>query len=461
MASQVEDDLQCPKCLEIFKDPVILQCSHSVCRACVQRWWEQEGERSCPLCRKRCNSMDLPRNLAPRDASEAFLQASVEAEDICRLHKDKLNFFCLDHQESVCIICRDAEIHAGHKVRPLDEAAPDHRKKFQEGLERVKKCLEVYDEVRDNCSELAEYIKVQADQVESKIKQNFEELHRFLQVEEEAKLSALREEEQRKSQMMKKKIEVLNRDRAALSDMIRTAEEQLTSDHVSFMNNYQAAMSRIQQLPKKPNVLPGALLDEVKHVGNLKFTVWERMKEMVSFSPVILDPNTAGPELSLSEDLTSVSVKDGEHHPKNPERCQYWNGVLGSALDSGTQVWEVDVGDNADWRLGVAWGEPDSPPSVFTSIIGFSDDKYKKLSGRYESWNPPVKLQRIRIHVDTNERSISLSESLTNTEISTRKNFSNWPNLSASMKIYPYFYTEDKGPLKIIPLTLFVTTQSL
>ncbi|XP_061561838.1 E3 ubiquitin-protein ligase TRIM35-like isoform X2 [Phycodurus eques] len=426
MASQVEDDLQCPKCLEIFKDPVILQCSHSVCRACVQRWWEQEGERSCPLCRKRCNSMDLPRNLAPRDASEAFLQASVEAEDICRLHKDKLNFFCLDHQESVCIICRDAEIHAGHKVRPLDEAAPDHRKKFQEGLERVKKCLEVYDEV-----------------------------------EEEAKLSALREEEQRKSQMMKKKIEVLNRDRAALSDMIRTAEEQLTSDHVSFMNNYQAAMSRIQQLPKKPNVLPGALLDEVKHVGNLKFTVWERMKEMVSFSPVILDPNTAGPELSLSEDLTSVSVKDGEHHPKNPERCQYWNGVLGSALDSGTQVWEVDVGDNADWRLGVAWGEPDSPPSVFTSIIGFSDDKYKKLSGRYESWNPPVKLQRIRIHVDTNERSISLSESLTNTEISTRKNFSNWPNLSASMKIYPYFYTEDKGPLKIIPLTLFVTTQSL
>ncbi|XP_061669621.1 E3 ubiquitin-protein ligase TRIM35-like [Syngnathoides biaculeatus] len=461
MASRVEEQLRCPRCFDIFKDPVELRCSHNVCLSCARQWWDETGERSRPVCRKRCNSTEPPLNLALRSACEAFSEASSEPRDICRSHKEKLNFFCSNHRESVCIICRDAEIHAGHQVRPLDEAARERRTQLREGLRRAKKTLEVHNEVKDSCSEQAEHIKVQAEQVERKIKKDFEELRGFLRLEEEAKLAAVREEARRKSQMMEEKMEAVARDQAALSDLIRTAEGLLSSDPVSFMKDSRAAVSRIRQLPEKPRALPGALLDEVKHVANLKFTVWERMMEMVSFSPVILDPNTAGPELSLSEDLTGVSARAGQKHPKNPERCQYWNGVLGSALGSGTHVWDVDVGDNADWRLGVAWGEPDSAPSVFTSLVGFSDDKYKRLLGRYESWNPPVKLQRIRICVDADQRSVWLSESLRNTELSTRKNFSNWPNLSASMKMYPYFYTQDKRPLKIMPLALCVTKQSL
>ncbi|XP_061619648.1 E3 ubiquitin-protein ligase TRIM35-like [Phyllopteryx taeniolatus] len=208
-------------------------------------------------------------------------------------------------------------------------------------------------EIRDNCYEQAEYIKVQRDQVESKIKKDFEVLRRFLQLEEKAKLSAVNKEEQKKSQMMKEKIEALDSNIAAMSDGIRTTEEQLMSDQVSFTKKYQVTMTRIQELSDKPRLLPGAVLDEAKHVGNLKLTVWERMKEMVSYSPAILDPNTAVPELSLSEDLTSVSFKIGAQRPKNPERSSLEN-VLGSALDSGTHMWDVEVGDNTEWELGVA-----------------------------------------------------------------------------------------------------------
>ncbi|XP_061698974.1 E3 ubiquitin-protein ligase TRIM35-like isoform X3 [Syngnathoides biaculeatus] len=342
MAERIEEELRCPTCLNIFKDPVMLKCSHSFCRACVKQWWKHKQARSCPVCRKSSLPVDVSPNLTLKNVCETFTKVSVETETMCSLHGEKKKLFCLDHQQCVCLICRDAQIHSGHKFCSLDEIVQEHREKFQKSLQKVKENLAEFTEIQNNCSEQAEYIKVQKDLVESKIKKNFEELRQFLEVEEQAKLAALREEEQKKSHMMKEKMEALNRDMATLSDIISSTEKWVASDHVSFMNNYQVAMTTVQQLPDKPVLPPGALLDEVKHLGNLKFTVWFRMKETVSYSPVILDPNTASPHFNLSEDLTSVNFNGEKRCPMNPERCQYWNRVLGCALDPGTHIWDVE-----------------------------------------------------------------------------------------------------------------------
>ncbi|XP_061698973.1 E3 ubiquitin-protein ligase TRIM35-like isoform X2 [Syngnathoides biaculeatus] len=463
MAERIEEELRCPTCLNIFKDPVMLKCSHSFCRACVKQWWKHKQARSCPVCRKSSLPVDVSPNLTLKNVCETFTKVSVETETMCSLHGEKKKLFCLDHQQCVCLICRDAQIHSGHKFCSLDEIVQEHREKFQKSLQKVKENLAEFTEIQNNCSEQAEYIKVQKDLVESKIKKNFEELRQFLEVEEQAKLAALREEEQKKSHMMKEKMEALNRDMATLSDIISSTEKWVASDHVSFMNNYQVAMTTVQQLPDKPVLPPGALLDEVKHLGNLKFTVWFRMKETVSYSPVILDPNTASPHFNLSEDLTSVNFNGEKRCPMNPERCQYWNRVLGCALDPGTHIWDVEVGDNRDWLVGVVGGDSRLPHSSFVWGIKFNDDKYQILSLPYPAKNlrVKVKVQRVRVRVDTDTRSLSFSESHTNTELYTRNHIPNWPNLSGNATMYPYFYTNnDKGPLKIIPLTFCVMTQN-
>ncbi|XP_077359515.1 E3 ubiquitin-protein ligase TRIM35-like [Festucalex cinctus] len=471
MASRVEDNLQCPTCFEIFKDPVMLPCSHSFCRACLQQWWEQKMAPSCPVCRKRCRSMDVPSNLALKNVCEAFSEATAKSGDHCKLHKEKLELFCLDHQESVCIDCRGEETHAGHKFRPIHEIVDDHREELQKALRDMKAELEEYNRIRDNWKEQAEYIKIQRDQVERKIRKDFEVLRHFLEVEEAAMMSAVREEEQKKSRILKEKIKALKKDMAALSDVIRSTEEQLTFKQTSslekdFVKNYKTALTRIQELPKKPKPIRGALLDEAKHVGNLKFSVWERMKETVSYSPVILNPNTASPALSLSEDLTCVSFRGAEQRPNNPERL-YWNGVLGSALDSGTNIWDVEVGDNMDWELGVVWEDPSFLDSTLKCTIGLCDEytmfRQTFLTCTLQPFGSPtmpVRLQKIRVHVDTNERSISFSDSLTNTELCKESNVDNWPNLSGEMKMCPYFYTTAESPLKIIPLRPRVTNLS-
>ncbi|NXK27366.1 BT1A1 protein, partial [Arenaria interpres] len=75
---------------------------------------------------------------------------------------------------------------------------------------------------------------------------------------------------------------------------------------------------------------------------------------------VTLDPNTAYPQLLLSEDLRSV--KNGtiwRIMPDTPERFTFWRCVLGQErFREGRHCWEVEVkgevGGDSWWGVGVA-----------------------------------------------------------------------------------------------------------
>lgn len=75
----------------------------------------------------------------------------------------------------------------------------------------------------------------------------------------------------------------------------------------------------------------------------------------VCADPVVLDPNTACPWLSLSDDLTSMKENTARLTvPDNPERFDPCVFVLGAeGYVSGKHKWEVLVGDNPKWMVGV------------------------------------------------------------------------------------------------------------
>ena len=75
----------------------------------------------------------------------------------------------------------------------------------------------------------------QAKHTEMQIKKQTKKLRQFLHEEEEARISAVKEEERQKSRMMRERIEVLNREMTTLSNTIRDFE----ADDISFMQNYK------------------------------------------------------------------------------------------------------------------------------------------------------------------------------------------------------------------------------
>ncbi|XP_073703996.1 nuclear factor 7, ovary-like isoform X2 [Garra rufa] len=423
MDSLSVEEISCPVCCEIFKNPVFLACSHSVCKECLQQFWRTTKTQECPVCRRRSSKAEPPPNLVLKNLCESFLKkrherSSSGSEEICSLHNEKLKLFCLEDKQPLCLVCRDSKKHVSHTFRPIDEVVPSYKEELNTALKSLKEKLKHNETMKGEFEKTVEHIKSQAEHTERQIKQQFAKLHQFLRDEEEATITALREEEEQKKQMMTEKLEEINRHISALSDTIKDMEEMMkASDNVCFLKEFPVSMLGVQILQQDPQTPSGALIHVPRYLGNLPFRVWKKMQNIIQNTPVILDPNTAHPRLVVSDDLTSVRDIGEQPVLGNPERFDCHRCVLGSeGFNSGTHCWDVELKQNSWWCLGVTTASNQRKGRVFFNTgVWFVAYEWSPGSG----FQVNQKLDRVRVNLDYDRGTVSFSDPVTNTHLHT------------------------------------------
>uniref|UniRef100_G3N8W1 Nuclear factor 7, brain-like n=1 Tax=Gasterosteus aculeatus aculeatus TaxID=481459 RepID=G3N8W1_GASAC len=468
----LESFLSCHVCSETFRDPVSLSCSHSFCSSCLQRFWEQAGNKNCPICKSKSSTDEPAVNLTLKGLADSFAdrqnngstQTEPEKEKeevVCEEHPEVPYWFCEDEQKAVCPVC-EFSLHQSHKVVPLEQAVRNLKDQLRPDLESLQDKKDKHQQVEKTYNEVIQLSKEQLVSTERKIRAEFNKLHQFLREEEESRLAALREEEEQKGKTISREMKTIEEQISSLSDSISAVEEDLQKDKVSFLSSYKATQTRarVQSSVTDPQLVSGALIDVAKHLGNLSFRVWEKMKDQVHFSPVILDPNTAAYTLSLSDDLTSVRCGDtNQQLPDNPERFTEFTEVLGSeGFSSGKHSWEVEVGDHPHWLVGLVKesvnrkGKMDASPKHGIWCLVHNSGEYTNGVGR--PLRVKKSLQRIRVQLDYDRGDVSFYDPEDTTPICTHRD-------TFTEKLFPCFSVGKSGDAKTADIKICQTDVSL
>ncbi|XP_062274269.1 zinc-binding protein A33-like [Scomber scombrus] len=468
----VERYLSCHVCSETFRDPVSLSCSHKFCSSCLQKFWEQAKNKNCPICKRKSSKENPLVDFTLKELADSFAgklkagsseteKGKKKVEVVCSKHQEEPKLFCKDEQRAVCPTC-DFPHQKDHNVVPVEQAVRDLKDQLKSDLKPLQDKRDKYKQVEKTYNEMIQHSKKKLLSTEKQIRAEFNKLHQFLKEEEESRLAALREEEEQKGKTMSREMKRIQEQISSLSDSISAVEEDLQKHNVSFLNSYKHTQTRAraQSSLSDPQLVSGALIDEAKHLGNLSFRVWEKMKEKVHFSPVILDPNTASRWLYLSDDLTSVRNGDTyQQLPDNPERNTKYSTVQGSeGFSSGKHSWEVEVGDHPDWNVGLVKESVDRKGAIIASpeygfwCITHRSGKYTNVIG--ETVTEKKSLQRIRVQLDYDRGEMSFYDPEDETHIYTHRD-------TFTKKLFPYFGIGSAGDAKTTEIKICQTEISL
>ncbi|XP_068001860.1 M-phase inducer phosphatase 1-like isoform X2 [Melanerpes formicivorus] len=351
LAERLLAEASCSVCLELFSEPVLTECGHSFCRRCLSALLRGPGA-ACPQCRAPLGPGSLRHNRALGAVAE--LAAELEAEagrPRCRRHGEALALFCESCRCPLCPRCWDEPAHRQHPARPAGEAAQRLREVLQRDLVLMQKERE---DLKPGGEKQSDVLLSKVALEQQRLRDTFEELQQFLQEQKEALLAQLAQAHQELAEQRSHYVSRASERRSLLDRVIAEIEKKRDQQAAEFLMDVGRTLSSCEaaKVPVPEPVSPelqrqvGNLCELSQlltaTVANFRGKVLSEMdRERVQ---VTLDPETASPDLVLSEDCRSVRLAEGQQSlPSTPRRFSGSPSVLGrQGFTAGRHYWEVE-----------------------------------------------------------------------------------------------------------------------
>ncbi|XP_019506117.1 PREDICTED: putative tripartite motif-containing protein 75 [Hipposideros armiger] len=357
----LQAEVNCPICLDYLRDPVTIECGHNFCRSCIQQSWADVRDRfPCPVCRHSCQERHLRKNsqLGRMIDIAKLLQITrskkkrQEERRLCEKHNQVLTLFCEEDLEVLCPLCSQPPDHQGHQVRPMEEAAYHHRQRLSSYVEPLKKQVaDVEKLVAMQDRKLLE-LREKVQNKRWKLASELEHLMRSIEHEEEAVVLRLVEEEKDIQEKLSANITAFSDHISTLKGLLKEVAERSVMSDVKLLIDIKSVLHRCESL--KPPAVYGIQLRREGCSLPPQFSALQKIIQKFR-EEVTLDPETAHPNLLVSDDKKSVTfMRTKQRFLRNPKRFTVDPVVLGSeGFDCGRHYWEVQVDDKPQWAVGV------------------------------------------------------------------------------------------------------------
>ncbi|XP_078272063.1 zinc-binding protein A33-like [Rhinoraja longicauda] len=352
----LRQELICPVCLDIFTDPVSLQCGHNFCRSCITQSWDKDGRNSCPECRAEFADRTLIVNWALSNLAEKTHKLNLnpkekESKLHCEKHQEELKLLCETDKILVCVICRDAREHREHRCIPVEEAVENYKAQIKSSLESLKKKNSEIQEMEQLQKIKISGVREQSRSLQSHITSEFTKMRQILAEEEQRLLNDLREAEAKSLDIMETNLQAIQEKLNSMQEKLTKMQERMDQkDSVILLMEEIRRKRRISDEEYTLSVEDGAP-DVAKFDRPFLLKISDEEHTLST-----LHVETAHPQLEVSEDRKRVRwTRTRRSLPDTGKRFTGNKCVLGSeGFTSGRHYWEVEMAGSEAWCLGVA-----------------------------------------------------------------------------------------------------------